>query len=651
MDPYLWLEEVEGEKALEFVKAANQKTQDLYYQKPGFHRFKNEIQVILESDEKGFVGGSVHNGFIYDFTRTREHPKGLFRRCELAKLNEKKWEVLIDFKEVEEPWTLYDFKFIKMPREAPKRLFIYLSFGGKDQRWIREFDLETKSWVDRFQFPICKGYAELISDTEVIYCAGEVTAAGYPSEIFYLKENQKEEAKQIFKIPAHWTMVYPVISIDQKSNEKITTIRARVDFYRESVYVVKEDLSLELLIENLKIAVVGLCRGRLLIFSAADQSELKKDHLYFFDLKKKSWSELPSLPEGTYLQNGSLSQGQIFASVTENVREQIYYLNDQNEWIKASADGLKSWTVFAVDMATDQIYFQAHSFTEPDQIFLFSPSGLKPVYQGKSFFNAEGLVTRQEFATSKDGTKIPYSVIGKTTGAATPTIINAYGGFYLSRFPTYLSVTGKAWLEKGGRFVIANIRGGAEYGSDWHDQVIKENRMKCFEDLATVAEDLVRRDYAKKEQVAIYGGSNGGLLVSATAVHFPEVCQAVVCTVPLIDMERYHLLLAGISWAAEYGTVEDSLEMKAAIEAYNPFRQVRSDVQYPKILFQTSTYDDRVHPGHARRMYARMASQGHQVFYQEAMQGGHGSKVTPAQQAEEKALMWIFLAEELGLDI
>jgi prolyl oligopeptidase len=259
------------------------------------------------------------------------------------------------------------------------------------------------------------------------------------------------------------------------------------------------------------------------------------------------------------------------------------------------------------------------------------------------------LEVTQHFAVSKDGTKVPYFQVsrqGLELNGQHPTLLYGYGGFEISLTPSYNPVVGRAWTSQGGVYVVANIRGGGEYGPRWHQAALKENRLRAYEDFAAVAEDLIRRGVTKSGKLGIQGGSNGGLLVGNMVALYPELFEAAVCQVPLLDMRRYHQLLAGASWMAEYGNPDDPQQW-SYIKKFSPYQNIRPDVKYPEVLFTTSTRDDRVHPGHARKMFARMEQQGHTVRYFENIEGGHGGAANNRQTAYMQALAFRFLSEKL----
>lgn len=265
------------------------------------------------------------------------------------------------------------------------------------------------------------------------------------------------------------------------------------------------------------------------------------------------------------------------------------------------------------------------------------------------FFETEGLAVSQHEAKSKDGTRVPYFQVSAKAiklNGENPTVLYGYGGFEVSMTPSYSAGIGEAWLEKGGVWVVANIRGGGEFGPKWHQAALKANRNKAYEDFIAVAEDLIARRLTSTPHLGIMGGSNGGLLMGNMLTLRPDLFGAIVCQVPLLDMRRYHTLLAGASWMGEYGD-PDKAEEWAFLQKYSPYHNVRKDVKYPRTLFTTSTRDDRVHPGHARKMVAKMKDQGHDVLYYENIEGGHGGAANNEQRAFMSALAWTFFAREL----
>jgi prolyl oligopeptidase len=299
----------------------------------------------------------------------------------------------------------------------------------------------------------------------------------------------------------------------------------------------------------------------------------------------------------------------------------------------------------------DDYFLSVTDFLTPTSLFLARLGSDKRelLKQLPAFFDSSGLEISQHEATSKDGTKVPYFQVSKkglVLDGKNPTLLYGYGGFEISMTPSYNAGVGSAWLERGGVYVLANIRGGGEFGPGWHNAAIKENRQRAYDDFIAIAEDLIARKLTSTPHLGIQGGSNGGLLMGVMLTERPDLFGAVVCQVPLLDMRRYSHLLAGASWMGEYGN-PDVPEEWAYISKYSPYQNLKPGVKYPRVLFTTSTRDDRVHPGHARKMAARMEEQGHDFLYYENIEGGHGGAANNQQQATMGALAYSFLLQQL----
>jgi prolyl oligopeptidase len=305
----------------------------------------------------------------------------------------------------------------------------------------------------------------------------------------------------------------------------------------------------------------------------------------------------------------------------------------------------------SLEKTRNDFFLTQASFNKPYTLYYFNNGKFEFVRKQKSKFNSDNLVVEQHFATSKDGAKVPYFQVSKKgikRDGNNPTEVYAYGGFQHSQLPFYSGTLGKHWLEKGGVFVLANIRGGSEYGTKWHKQALKENRQNAFNDFYAVAEDLIARKVSSPKKLAVRGGSNGGLLTAVAMTQRPDLYNAVISAVPLTDMERFHKLLAGHSWVGEYGNPDNEEERKYLLE-YSPFHQLRKNEDYPIPFVFTSTLDDRVHPGHARKFVAKMKDLGHPVIYYENTEGGHAGSSNYKQRASIKAMQYLYLYERLGM--
>ena len=355
------------------------------------------------------------------------------------------------------------------------------------------------------------------------------------------------------------------------------------------------------------------------------------------------------------LASMSATKSYLILNELDNVRSKAYALRRENrQWTRSqlATPDFGSLRVRGVDADESDDYFMTvNDFLTPSSLFLgtvgsAAPEKLKALPE---FFSAAGLAISQHEAVSKDGTKIPYFQVSRknsTRQSENPTLLYGYGGFNVSQLPYYSGTLGAAWLERGGVYVLANIRGGGEFGPNWHYAARKENRQRAYDDFIAVAEDLIARKVTSPKQLGIQGGSNGGLLVGVALTQRPDLFKAVVCQVPLLDMRRYSKLLAGASWVDEYGD-PDKPEEWDYIKKYSPYHNVVSGKKYPRVLFTTSTRDDRVHPGHARKMFAKMKAQGHDVLYYENIEGGHGGAADNRQLAYMSALTYAFLIKEL----
>ncbi|MFP5519545.1 MAG: prolyl oligopeptidase family serine peptidase [Bdellovibrionia bacterium] len=639
----LWLEEVEGPEALEFVKIASQLSEEKFLYSEMGQKVVREYLEILKSPEKP-LKGQIHNGYYYEFVREADFEKGVFRRCLIEQIASPVWEELIDFSQIEAPWTYQRCQFSDF---YPDRCFIYLSYGGKDANQPREFDLSKKCWLADYDLPLAKGTVIEWNQNSLLVTGGELTKSGYPRQVFLCHRGKPfHGCQEVFSIGENDIFVY-LFRYELGSQQEIV-INVGQTFYERRFYSLQSDLTTKLIPAPTESECVGLTDKGLVFHCYRTEGQFEKNKLYGISPSSQIIYSCPVLPEQVFLQDVRVCNNRILVQAISDVRGQIFELK-KDQWVGLTKKIDGNFNFFAVDNRKYQFYFETTHYLKPSELTCLQGERFEKLRSEKSFFKSDGMSEKREWCLSKDGTKIPYTVSGFIKGEPQPTILNAYGGFYVSRLPKYLMLSGKAWLERGGLFVVGNIRGGSEFGSDWHDQVVKQNRMKCFEDMAAIAEDLVNKGYTTREKLGISGGSNGGLLVMGTMVHFPDICSAVLCSVPLIDMERYHLLLAGASWAGEYGTIEDNEEMKQYIESYNPYRQVQKNRKYPKVFFETSTYDDRVHPGHARRMYKKMSDFGHEVYYYEEMQGGHVGNVSPDVRAKALAMEISFFAEVLGL--
>jgi prolyl oligopeptidase len=672
-DPYEWLEDVGGEKALEWVKARNAIVQKRMEGDGGFDTLRSDLLEILDSNARiPFV--SKAGDYYYNFWRDRKNERGLWRRTTLNEYQKSapEWEVLLDLdalgKSEGENWV---WKSVSLLRPDYKRALVSLSRGGADAVVVREFDLEQKTFLkDGFSLPEAKGSVSWVDRDHIFistdFGTGSMTDSGYPRIAKLWKRGTPVSEAKVLYEGKQKDMSVGAMHDDTPGYER-NFVSRNLAFYNDELYWLKSPEALikidvpntanksvvrEMLIIELRepwtVASKTFAAGSLLVADFEAYMSGKRDLEVLFE---------PT--ESTALSSFAATKNALILNVLEDVKNRIYVLKRTDRegkkvWNKEPLVGAPAFgtvNVTAVDPdESDEYFMTSTDYLNPTTLSMGTlgqaPKELKRL---PPFFDSSKFEISQNFATSDDGTKVPYFMVapkGLELNGEHPTLLYGYGGFEISLQPNYNASVGRAWLSEGGVYVVANIRGGGEYGPRWHQAALKENRLRAYEDFAAVAKDLVARKVTRKERLGVQGGSNGGLLVGNMVTLYPELFAAGVCQVPLLDMKRYNKLLAGASWMAEYGN-PDYPEQWAYIRKFSPYQNVQSNVQYPKVLFTTSTRDDRVHPGHARKMMAKMESQGHSVWYYENIEGGHGGAANNKQSAYMQSLAYTFLKQEL----
>ncbi len=667
-DPYLWLEDVTGDKPMAWVRQRNAESQPLLEAKPGFQETHARLLSIANSRER--IPGAVKRGkWLYNFWQDAQSPRGIWRRTTLEEFRKKDpaWEVVLDIgklsEEEKENWA---FKGSTCLYPEYNRCLVSLSRGGADAVTIREFDTVAKQFVkDGFVRPESKGSVAW-RDADTVYVAhdfgpGALTRSGYPRIAKEWKRGTPlSEAKTIFEGEANDVGTW--VAVSNETGRKYELVRREIDTRLGESFIRVGDKWVK--IDVPRDADSTTTNGQLVVRLRSEwkpaSTSFKAGTLIATDLDKflaggRDFEVIFEPAPRVTLQAFTATRNFLVLDILDNVKGRLAEARlDGGRWKvrEIAVPASSSIGVSAVDRdAGDEYWMTVTSFVEPTTLYL-AKAGSDAREKLKSlpaFFDAKGLKIAQYEATSKDGTRVPYFVVmredAKLDGSS-PTILYGYGGFEIAQTPNYSGTIGAAWLEKGGVWALANLRGGGEFGPEWHLTARREGRQKTHDDFAAVAEDLIRRGVTSPRHLGIYGGSQGGLLVGATFTQRPELFRAVVATVPLADMKRYNKLLAGASWMGEYGDPDDPKDW-AFISKYSPYQNHSKDRKYPKIFYTTTTRDDRVHPGHARKMVARLKEQGHEVLYFENTEGGHGSGVTPAQQAYSAALIYTFFLDEL----
>jgi len=661
-DPYLWLEEVEGSRAVAWVKAHNAATLATLTKVREYKPIFQQALAILDSEEKLVVPRLIASQ-VYNFWQDKAHVRGIWRRTDLPSFRAGKavWETVIDVDALAAaegvPWV---FKGATCLEPENRLCMVALSRGGSDAAVYREFDLAARSFVAG-GFTVAEAKSAVSwKDGDTLWVAtdfgeGSRTRAGYPRVVKEWRRGTPiESARTVFEGSPNDVGVWPATVVTPEGVYHLVT---RVPaFYLADLY-------LEL-------------GGRLVLLAVPRDAEFKgifRDHLLVslrsdWGVGERVYREgsLLAVPLDSLLRNAptpsplfepearssldevATTRDRVLFTILDNVRSRLFRVAySGGEWRRSEValPGVGTAAVVTTSDQGDLFAVTYEDFLTPRTLFLGAGDTLERIQAEPSFFDASGMSVAQHEATSKDGTKIPYFLVtpkGFRADGRAPTLLYGYGGFEVAEVPHFSAITGSAWLARGGVYVLANLRGGGEFGPAWHKAALKEHRLKAFEDFIAVAEDLIARRITAPAHLGIMGGSQGGLLVAGTMTLRPDLFGAVVSQVPLTDMRRYHLLLAGASWMGEYGN-PDVPEEWQSIQAWSPYHQLRRDVRYPKAFFWTTTRDDRVHPAHARKMVAKMEAYGHPVFYFEQIEGGHGSGSVNAQRAAIRALEFAYL--------
>ncbi len=662
-DPYLWLEEVEGEEPLNWAEQKNHKTKEQFCTTSRFEAQQEKILAILDSDERipGFV---AYGTDLYNFWQDKAHPRGIWRRTNLDEYKTKDpvWETILDLdalaKAEDEDWVWGGHSMLRPDHD---RALIHLSRGGGDAAVVREFDLEKRGFLENgFTVPEAKsnvswaGRDKLLIGTD--FGSESMTDSGYPMTVcVWERGKQLSTVREIFR--GESTDVGVGAHSDPWNGYSEYYITRGTDFYNSELFVYR-DGNLER-VNKPSSANAMIHRGALILRLKTDWNSYKAGSLLIGEVCANTADStnldiLFEPDESSTLEGWSTTKDSVVLNVSENVRTRAYSaVKTDTGWRVdriGSESGFLNESAHGFDSDTSDIYVvHSESFLEPPSVSIGqSGSTLETLKQAPSFFNESKFAASQHWATSQDGTCIPYYEIRPASAdGPTPTLLYGYGGFEVSMLPQYSGTVGVGWLERGGSYVIANIRGGGEFGPAWHHAALRERRHKAYDDFIAVAEDLINRGVVRQNQLGIQGGSNGGLLMGNMYTRRPDLFGAIACQVPLLDMSRYHLLLAGASWMAEYGDPENPDDWEF-LKNYSPYQNVDRDGNYPPILITTSTRDDRVHPGHARKMAARLEEFGHTVYYYENTAGGHAGAADNTQRAFMQTLVFEFLWDTLS---
>jgi prolyl oligopeptidase len=671
-DPFLWLEEVEGEQALAWVRAQNARSLALLEADPRYGRLYDAALAVITAEDRipypMFLGDGVSN-----FWQDSKHVRGLSRRTTLASYRsaEPQWETIYDLDALAAAegrnWVAGGAAIL--PPED-RRAMLGLSDGGKDAVTFREFDIAERRFVGS-GFTLSEGKQSAVwLDADTLFVArdwgpGTMTASGYPYIVKrWRRGTPLDAAEEVFRGAPDDVSVRAGVLRDTDGTVRGVVMTRALDFYVSERFLLTDAGALRLPLPG-KASLQAFVSGQL-VFSLEEEwrrggTTYPSGALISLDLAQcladldAAETRLLYAPGPRETIEGVVAtRSFLLVAIYRNVRGSAAAFHfDGRDW-RSTALPLPdnaSVQIVAANDRDDTAFIDVAGYLQPNTLYLvdLAADTVEPVKSMPARFDASQAVVDQFEAMSRDGTAVPYFVVRPRDLAFdgnAPTLLYGYGGFQVSMTPAYSGALGKMWIEPGGVYVVANIRGGGEFGPDWHQAALKEHRQRAYDDFIAVAEDLIRRTITSPPRLGIMGGSNGGLLMGVMLTQRPDLFRAVVCQVPLLDMLRFHKLLAGASWMAEYGDPDDRDEAPF-LERISPYHRLREGAAYPEPFFLTSTKDDRVHPGHARKMAAKMAAMGLPFLYYENVDGGHAAAANLEERARRSALEFTYLFRKL----
>ncbi len=671
LDPYLWLEEVEGEKAMKFVNEQNKITVDKLQKSESYKEiYENCLKMYNATDKIAYP--SVNGDYTYNFWKDEKHVRGIWRRTtnESYLSGKPQWETLLDIDAMSEKDGVKWVFAGATPLFPDFNLFLVsLSKGGGDATIIREFDPSKKEFIDG-GFALeeeAKGGVSYLSKDLIVVSRGsdnedDVTTSGYPRKVkLWQRGTRFSKAVTIFEGDKNDVGAWGTVLRDGQ-DLYACVIKAKT-FYSSDVFVRYKDKMIKLDIPD-DSSPSAIISGQAILQLKSDWKVNNKTYtqgsvisLDFKELLLKGNKKITTIfvpNETSSVSDIASTKNRLMMVLLKDVKSELYnyaFANGKWESKKVNAPDFGSIGLASTDDFSDNYFFTYTNFLTPTTLYV-ADAGKNTFEKYQSlpaYFDGSTYKVEQFKIKSTDGTLVPYFVVSSKDlklDGKNPTLLYGYGGFEISLKPNYSGTIGQAWLDKGGVYVLSNIRGGGEFGPKWHQSGLKEKRQNVYDDFHAIAEDLTKRNITSGKHLGIKGGSNGGLLVGVAFTQRPDLYNAVVCQVPLLDMKRYNKLLAGASWMGEYGD-PDKEEEWAYIQKYSPYHNLKKDAKYPEVFFYTSTRDDRVHPGHARKMAAKMIDMGYPVMYYENIEGGHGGASTNEQSATAAALEYSYLLTKL----
>lgn len=668
-DPYLWLEDVEGDRALTQVRTWNAATAAKLARTEEFAAYRERALEILSDPERIELPTGVYGDRVFNFWTDAEHTHGLWRSAALDDYlsGDPEWRVHLDLDALSEVegrnWVWQSAKCL-----APeyRRCLLQLSDGGSDAGVIREFDLTANRFVTGgFTAPTAKHDITWVDADSVLLSSdfgpGTLTDSGYGRQLRLWRRGTPPEEAEILFEAARDDVGFNLSTARTEEKNYAIAVRS-LSFWDYEYRHIGADGAMTVVPIPQTASVEALFGGHGIVKLNEDWGDLPAGALVAYDIENLlaggNFTVRPIfVPTATQsVQDVEAGADRLYVALLDNVNGRLIAIDDTWRAAPVNVPANSVIKLRAAGGKQDIAFFTAESMTRPPRLFASQNGGEPQLVDAlEPVFDPDSVEVSQRFATSSDGTRIPYYV-ARPTGAAgpLPTVVHAYGGFRSAQLPVYLTQhpyrigpMALFWIEEGGQFVLANIRGGGEFGPEWHESVLKENRQKVFDDYYAVAEALKADGLAST--IAASGRSNGGLLVGAAYTQRPDLYDGVIMGVPLSDMKRYNKLLAGASWMGEYGNPDVPGDW-AYIREYSPYQNIERDADYPDIMIYTSTKDDRVHPAHARKMAARMAEYGHDFYYYENIEGGHAGAANHEEEAYRAALMMAYANEELKAD-
>jgi prolyl oligopeptidase len=674
-DPHQWLEEWTTPRAMTWVEAHNKRTTDVLEADPRYAPYFAEALTLAQAKDR-LPNGNLINGQIYNFWQDADHVRGIWRRTSVASFASPnpQWETVLDLDRLAaDEKANWVWKRVSCAQPAERRCLIELSDGGEDAVTVREYDLVTGKFVDG-GFTLPKGKQDVAWEGENSLLVsrewepGQLTDSGYPFVVKRLKRGQPlSAATEIYRGQKSDVSTGATVLRDAQQRILPLIVRGK-DFYHNETYLIGGSGVRRIALPE-KSTVHGMVDGRVIVEIKEDWHPAGQARVYpagslvSLDLARLRANPAHLAPTlivaagaRESLEGADVTRDTVVATMLDNVRGRLVRFRPTatGGWSRSAVALPDNSSVGVADATShdNRALVQVTSFlVPPSQWLVDSGTGsAREIRRQSPKFDASNLVAEQHEAVSSDGMKIPYFLVHRRDmplNGNNPTLLYAYGGFQVSETPSYSSTTGKLWLEKGGVFALANIRGGGEFGPKWHEAGLGVKRQIIYDDFASVGRDLIARNVTSPRRLGIRGGSNGGLLMGVEFTQHPELWNAVIIDVPLLDMIRISKIAAGASWEGEYGSVANDPAVRAFWEKTSPYQALRKDVRYPQPFIFTTTKDDRVGPQHARKFAARMEEYGLPFYYYENTEGGHASGANLRQTARTNALEMVYLTRKL----